>query len=429
MKLQKRLLALALASASTTAFAVPFSPVDGRSFSMGGTGVANAKAASAGQFNPALLAAQKSTADFSIILPTVGVIADDSDGFVDALNDMQDGSLKQMENAIDAWNSAPIPANAVAVGNAAQAMAQELPSLNGKPVTLNVGAGFGFGIPSQSLGFGLHASTTADLGVVSHINAADIATLNQIYLDSQNPGGFVCPPNPGYMDASCNLLDADQIITSDMQVVGVAIAEVGLSFAHDFGFAAIGITPKMMKIETFHYADSLGKSDELEDIAKDKNYRTEYTNFNVDLGVAKTIGEPDSALVLGLVIKNLLGKNYKTIATTSTAGVFYNSYEIELKPQARAGIAKRWNHFSLASDLDLTKNKGVGLSKESQFLAVGAEMDLRFLQLRAGYRHNLVSGGVQDMLTAGIGIGPVDISAMYADENSAGVNVQLGFSF
>jgi hypothetical protein len=40
-----------------------------------------------------------------------------------------------------------------------------------------------------------------------------------------------------------------------------------------------------------------------------------------------------------------------------------------------------------------------------------------------------VSDGVKDMATVGIGIGPLDISAMYADEYSYGANIQLGFNF
>lgn len=424
MKINKHLLAIALASASTAAFAVPFSPIDGRSFSMGGTGVANAKAASAGLFNPALLAAQKSTADFSLVLPSVGIIADDSENYLDTLQDIQDGSLSQMEAAIDTYNGS----NANNVGIAAQALANDLPNLNNKPVTLDVGAGFGFGIPGKTLGVGLHVTGNINTNVITHIDPTDISLLNTIASDASD-NTFANNCGSSYLDASCNPKDPADILQSDVDLLGVGIAEIGLSFAHEFAFGglpvALGITPKFTRIDTIQYRQSVGSNEDIADILDDARYRLEYTDFNLDAGAAMTLGEPDTALVIGIVAKNLIEKSYKTGGSNGNAPII----DIELNTQLRAGIAKRWNNFSLASDIDITKNKGLGNNKASQFLAVGAEMDFRVIQLRAGYRHNLVSGGVQDMLTAGIGLGPVDISAMYADENSAGVNVQLGFSF
>lgn len=427
MSYPKNMLALALALGSVpAAMAVPFSPIDGRSFSMGGTGVASAKAASAGLFNPALLAAQRQSADFSLILPTVGLIADDSGNVVDTLSDIQDGSLEQMEQAIDNYNAFPSPGNAQGVAAPARALAGDLPRLDGRPVTVEAGVGLGFGVPSKKFGVGLHVTSNLSLGVVTHIDNADIALLNDI-ADDADTGVFTCPSS--YMDAACNIKPADELLDSTVEAVGVGIAELGVSFAREFEIGgsplAIGITPKFVKIDTIQYLQSVGSDDDIEDIADDERYRKEYTGFNIDVGVAKTFGEEDSALVAGLVIRNLIPQSYKTAGAAGTAAI----YEIELNPQIRAGVAKRLSVFNLSADLDLTKNKGVGLNKESQFLAVGAEMDLRYFQLRAGYRHNLVSDGVQDMVTAGIGLGPLDVSAMYADEHSAGVNVQLAFSF
>lgn len=431
MSYPRNMLALALALGSVpVAMAVPFSPIDGRSFAMGGTGVASAKAASAGLFNPALLAAQRQSADFSLVLPTVGVMADDSGNVIDTLSDIQDGSLDQLEQAIDNYNNFPSPASAQGVAAPARALAADLPRLDGRPVTVEAGVGLGFGVPSKKFGVGLHLTGNLSLGVVTHIDNADIALLNEIANDADT-GTFNC--GSSYMDATCSeVKPADELLKSSVEAVGVSIGELGVSFAREFEIGgsplAIGITPKLVKIDTIQYWQSVGSDDDIEDIVDDARYRKEYTGFNIDVGVAKTFGE-DSALVAGLVIRNLIPQSYKTTGVTNTAGVFVAPYEIELNPQIRAGVAKRLSVFNFSADLDLTKNKGVGLNKESQFLAVGAEMDLRYFQLRAGYRHNLVSDGVQDMVTAGIGLGPLDVSAMYADEHSAGVNVQLAFSF
>jgi hypothetical protein len=427
----KRLLTVAMLAGTSAAWAVPFSPVDGRSFSMGGTGVANAKASSAGLFNPAMLAAQRPSADFSIVLPTVGVMADDSGNVMDTLSDIQDGSLNQLELAIDDYNNnGASPARVAAIGNAVTALAGDLPKLNNKPVTIDAGAGFGFAIPSKQFGFGLHTTANVSAGVVTNITAADIATLNQIGSDASG-GALNC--GASYVDSSCNMLSADQLLTSSVDLVGIGIGEVGLSFAHQFDLAgqklSMGITPKYMQIETVQYNQSMGSNDEITDVIDDAKYRKKYTDFNVDLGAALVLGEEESATVVGIVAKNLLAKSYKTAGFTDSHGTFHPAYEIDLNTQIRAGIAKRWSRFNVAADIDITKNKGVGLNKDSQFLAIGGEMDLWMFQLRAGYRHNLVSDGVKDMATVGIGIGPLDISAMYADEYSYGANIQLGFNF
>lgn len=430
----RKLMATAIALVATPALAVPFSPMDGRSFSMGGTGVANAKAASASLFNPAMLAAQKQTADFSIILPTVGVIADDSEGVMDVLDNMQgdNGSLDRFEQAIDAYNAAPGLGTASAVGGATVMLVDDLDKLNKKPVTVDVGTGFGFGIPSKALGFGLHVTGTASLGIVTDMDGAELATIRQLGTDLSN-GAPNC--GAGYIEPGtvCDLKSPEDLMTnSSLEAVGIGITEVGVSLAHEFDFAgntlALGITPKMVKIYSIQYKQSLGQDSEIDEQVKEAKYRNEFTDVNLDIGVAKTFGDVDSALVAGLVIRNIIPKTYKTAGLDANLAPI-PSYEIELSPQVRAGIAKRWNRFNVAADLDLTKNKGTGLNGESQFLAVGGEMDFRFIQLRAGYRMNLASNGVQDMVTAGIGLGPLDISAMYADEHSAGVNVQLGFSF
>lgn len=431
----KRISAIALFAVTSPAWAVPFAPVDGRSFAMGGTGVANARASSSGLFNPAMLAAQKPSADFSIILPTVGVIADDSGNVLDTLSDMQDGSLTQFEDAMTAWDNNQTLANATLVANAAGAVKNDLPKLNNKPVTLDIGAGFGFGVPSKTFGFGLHTTMNASVGVVTRIHPNDLTILSNMQAAAAtNFAGCdasfqECAPGPNFGE----LKDPAKILQSSEEAVGVAVGEVGLGFAHQFDIAgqkiSLGITPKFVQIDTIQYHESMGSNEDISDVIEDTKYRKEYTDFNADLGAAMTFGEEETATVVGLVVRNVMAKSYKTAGFVDSHGTVWPAYEIELNTQMRAGVAKRWNSFNVAADVDLTKNSGVGLNKDSQFLAVGGEMDFRFIQLRAGYRHNLVSDGVKSMATAGIGLGPLDISAMYADEHSYGANIQFGFSF
>lgn len=431
MKHQKSILAGAILLCSTPLLAASFSPMDARSLSMGGVGVAGARAASAGLFNPALLAVQPKDRGFSLILPTVGVVVDDKDDVVNTLDDVQNGSLQALENAIDQGNQSGFinPSDVSALDPALRNFAGDLPRLGGKPVNLDVGAGLGFGMPGKELGVGLNVHGTLTAGVVINVANSDVANLNTLAGYAQD-GIFDAAEraNTTFFNATGTALKpVDEIITSSISILGVAITEAGLSLAREFTIAgqtlALGITPKLVQVDTIYYTQAVNSND-LGDTIEDEKYRKKYDDFNMDMGVAQVYGEEETALTVGLVIKNLISNSYQTAADVNG-----KTHEIEIRPQLRAGVNKRWNRRSVGADLDLSRNKSAGLVADSQFLSVGAEYDLTYLQLRAGFRHNLVSDGVEDMLTAGLGLGPLDITALYASEHSLGVNVQLGFSF
>lgn len=431
MPFHKSVLATALALASAPVVAVPFSPIDARSLSMGGAGVANARAAAAGLFNPALLATQDSEADFSIVLPSVGVILDDKDNLVETVDDVQNGSLARTEDAISSVNASGGAAsgNTAAVqelSRSAAALARDLPLLGSKPVSVDVGAGFGFGIPGRRLGFGLHVATNLSAGIQADITGADPLLLNELAAEAAD--GSLAGIDPKFVDAGGNVKELDDLLGSTLTVVGVVMSEVGISLGREFTFGgqtvALGVTPKLLMVDTIHYRSTLNSEEELGDVVDDARYRREYTDFNLDIGMAKTFGEEARKLTVGLVVKNLITQSYQT-APDATG----RAYAVSIEPQVRVGVARRWGMVNVAADLDITRNQSVGLGEDSQFLGLGAEFDARYVQLRLGYRHNLVADGIQDMATAGIGLGPLDVTALYADENSLGVNVQLGFSF
>lgn len=432
MQIRKSVLAASIALSATQAFAVPFSPFDARSLSMGGTGVANARPAAAGLFNPALLAAQGADTDFSVILPTVGVIIDDSDNVVDTVDEVQNGSLSRTEDAIEVVNASggANPADVQALSAAANGLAADLPRLGNKPVNLELGAGFGFGVPSKKHGFSLHVASNLSAGIVANVSGGDVGLLTD--LAGYAADGVFSPgerADTRFFDASgTQLKDLGDMIASSLSVVGVVIGEAGISLAREFTFGeqtlSIGVTPKILMVDTIHYRQVLNGDEELGDVVDDSRYRREYSDFNIDFGVAKVFGEDKQTTTVGLVVKNLITQSYQTAPDANG-----RSYAISIEPQVRAGVARRWGAFSVAGDLDLTRNQSVGLTEDSQFLSVGGEMDLRYFQFRLGYRHNLVSDGIQDMATAGLGLGPVDVSALYADEHSLGVNLQIGFTF
>src|SRR5690606_18647687 len=115
-------------------------------------------------------------------------------------------------------------------------------------------------------------------------------------------------PSSPTLDASAT----DPNFSSTVQVVAVAIADVGISFAREFEFGgekvAIGITPKLQKISTFHYADEV---DGFDDVDSDtfKDTQQDYTRANLDIGASYRFGESEKWMV-GLTGKNLLGGSF-----------------------------------------------------------------------------------------------------------------------
>lgn len=230
---------------------------------------------------------------------------------------------------------------------------------------------------------------------------------------------------------------SDPDLNSSVEVVAVAIAEVGLSFASEFDIAgqqiAFGITPKIQKISTFHYGDEV---DGFEDVESDdlKDSQLDYTDFNIDIGASYRFGE-DKNWMTGVVVKNLLGGSYK-YQDVQTQSAYLPGGKVNLNPQVRGGIAYHSKWFNAAFDLDLIKNKAVAYEAETQYASLGVELDVfRTLQLRAGYRTNLVSGGT-DVVTAGFGLSPfgvhIDVAAMANPSDylrEAGAVMDLGFYF
>lgn len=432
---------LLLAATASPAIAASFAPFDARSFAMGGTGVASARFGGASGFNPALLAAQPDKDRFGLALPAIGLTINDEKEVFEKGQDIQDGSLSNLNNAIAAFKANPDSSTGGAVDSAAQVFSSDLTTLSDAPVSATAGIGFNFAAPGKNLGWAVFANGQAEIGGQFNYSSSDAATLAALgsivndgsldgteYSDYSDSNGL---GNPKIFTDGCTgpdytpcLKDPESLTTSTVEVVGVSIGEIGISLSHELeGGISIGLTPKMRRITTALYERSAGNSDSTTPDVFDAHNIKEYTEFNLDAGALLHFGDKKQWQA-GVVIKNFIAKKYDTIS--SSAG---EPYQVSLKPQARAGIASTHGKLNWAADVDLTKNTSVSpFTKGTQYLGIGGEIDLRYLQLRAGYRQNLVSGDSKGMATAGIGVGPLDISAQFGS-NSAGIMAQLGFSF
>ena len=402
--------------------AASFGTYDPRSLAMGGTGVSHANIDHAAYYNPALLSVAQEDDDFSLLVPTIGVRLHDPDELLDALEAHQDGNYETaLSNSVDGFSSLPTTSNASDVANKAQLLKDSYVSISDKALDFELHGGAGIAVPGKSLGMAISAGGRVMGGVVLNVSQND-RDLMQEYIDAANDYAADGVFNGSYPNAICGtaFCSTDGKLTSTASVRGAMIIEGGLSLSHEFESLdkwSIGITPKVVSVNTYDYQVSVENSE----IDEDKGKLT-YDDNNIDVGIAKQVTE---GWKFGLVVKNAIKKEYKTALGNT----------ITLEPTARAGVSHHTNWTTLALDVDLTENNSLGLTGEkTQYAAVGMEFDLSLLQLRVGARHNLsaVANRESNTLSAGVGLYVfgfhIDAGVAQNDDEVAAA-IQLGIQF
>ncbi len=238
---------------------------------------------------------------------------------------------------------------------------------------------------------------------------------------------------------------ADEVdLETTIHVYGAAITDISLSFSRMFKIMekdiAIGITPKLQKVDVFDFIAEVDGEDPDEpegspnkeidfDEVEFEDYHKEYSGMNLDIGAAHKFGY-NNRWQGGLVIKNLMSKSYKS----------QRGQKVDIQPMMRAGLSYQNIDYFLkpkaSVDLDITENKATAFEDPTRYLALGGEIDLfRWIQLRAGYRTNL-SGDDESIYTGGIGFSPfmvhVDLAGWVntsALEKEFGVAAEFGVEF
>lgn len=400
---------------STQAAALPFQSIDPRALSMGGTGVASGTSANAGFMNPALLAAARAEEDFSVELPIVAGRFYDPGSLVDEISNYQDNNLESnFETALNNFKSAPTNVNNQnALKGASSALVTQLNKFSDTPMQGEIVAGFVVGIPSKKMGASLVADIRAVGGGVLNNVSAD-TQIFQTVVDALD-GNIIDPNNPAY---DVVVSGAGRNLQTSLSARGAVISEFGLSLAREFNIAgqdvAIGITPKYMSVTTFDYVVDVDTAE----IDADQG-KLEYSDANLDIGLAKDYG---NGWKVGFAMKNLISQEYTTVLGNS----------LKIEPQARLGVAHATKWTTVALDVDLNESESFGFDSKTQYLGLGAELDIfETVQLRLGYRHNM-SDSNTSMPTVGIGFSPfgvhIDIAAAANDDEIAAA-LQLGFRF
>lgn len=426
--------AVALSVATTAAMAGPQSFMSSRSFAMAGAGVAVAQPAAAAASNPALMASDHHgwSDDFGLILPSINLRAADEEEVIDQIDDLQD-SIDHLDASFSSFRSAP----SVSAKDDAQAAAGDvldrLAKFDRDTIRANLGAGFSLAVPSKTIAVGVFTNANLTATVRGELSADDRATLDIIAntstvadLDNVLNSGVITDAN------------GDVAFTSEGQVLASAVGEVGISLARQFTLPdgntfQLGVSPKYMALRTYQYTETVSGFDD--DDADGDSYMTEKNGFNVDIGAAYRFGE-SRQWNAGVVIKNLIPME---LDSAQTRPAIEDKRTLEINPSVTAGIAHSGRYHVLTAELDLTKKEAFGFEDETQWLAVGAELDaFRYAQLRVGVRHNLASNddneGIAEetQLTAGIGVNllgvRLDLGALYSDADM-GAALELGTSF
>ncbi|HEY0666488.1 MAG TPA: conjugal transfer protein TraF [Gallionella sp.] len=433
----------ALLASCGTAFAVPFNSIDPRSMAMGGAGVAVGDAKMAPFFNPALLTVTPEDDDFTLALPIVGVRAYDPQDFATSLDDFQNGNyVSNLDASISTYNAAKTSANLSAISSNTTTLSTQFTTLSDKPIQAELGAAMVVGIPSKSLGAAFFANGWGAAGGV--IKYRDNQTLADLAYAMDTVAACQTTPTPSclttiatdpriqqYYDPVTQTVTFNTTqLQSSVDIRGVAMSEIGVALSSEFSlgdsYFGLGLTPKMVRTTLFDYSADVNSSNTGN--ATDSDYTAKYSGFNFDLGLAKDF---ENGWRSGLSVKNVLPKSYdfKRIATGSPAGSpQITTGTLKLKPQARVGVSHSNSWSTVAMDLDLTANDPAGFENQSQYLALGGELNAwGWAQLRAGYRANL-KDTKRNVTSIGVGLGPLDITVA-GNSNEYGASLSLGFTF
>lgn len=391
---------------STQLQALPFSMMDSYSFSMGGTGVASGTRGNAIFYNPALLAAAEMPDDYSLHVPVLGARFYDREKVLDELDKYQYLGLEAgFDEALARYTGGDFGA-LQEVADSTFALRQQLRTLDGKPMQREFFGAMVVGIPHDSVGISLMVNARVVGGAEVAVSQNDLDVLQRILNEAGDS-----TLSQGETFRSDNL-------SSRLLGRGLAITEVGLALAHEikvFGHGiAFGVTPKYRQVTSFDYATELNSADFETDLGQ-----KDHTAFDVDIGAAKHYGNGWST---GMSIKNLVGQEYETVRGNI----------IEIKPQARLAVAHSTQYTRVSLDLDLNESPSTGFDSKTQYIAMGAELDVFAMsQVRIGYRHNM-SDTDTSIATFGVGFTfhgvQLDLAAG-ANEDEVGYSAQMGFEF
>ncbi|MCX9529328.1 conjugal transfer protein TraF [Vibrio cholerae] len=381
----KSTLAVVMAMAfSSSAFASNLL-MDARGAGMGNTGVSTADYLLAPYYNPALTAVYRKNDSFGILLPSIGLRAEDKDESLKTIDDLQD-SIEQFERA--------------GVGAATQENVDQLNRYldqlaDDKPLAVTAGIGIAVALPLDAVSLNFFTRGYAEVIAKANVAAKSGNSANEVKTRYES---------------------------SDVDLTAFGYTEVGLAVGKQVVLGgqtvALGVTPKVQQLRTYQDNASV-KSFDLDDYDKSE---VKDNAFNLDMGAVWLIDQ----YRVGIVAKDLFAKDIQTQNRN-------NTYKLDTQIAVSGSYVS--DFFIAAVDLDLTKQRRFnGDNDDTQFMRFGVEGNAwGWAQLRAGYEVDL-QNSLDNSISVGLGVSPwdvvsLDLAGSYAGDNQFGLSANLAFTF
>ncbi|HAS3430316.1 TPA: conjugal transfer protein TraF [Vibrio cholerae] len=381
----KSTLAVVMAMAfSSSAFASNLL-MDARGAGMGNTGVSTADYLLAPYYNPALTAVYRKNGSFGILLPSIGLRAEDKDESLKTIDDLQD-SIEQFERA--------------GVGAATQENVDQLNRYldqlaDDKPLAVTAGIGIAVALPLDAVSLNFFTRGYAEVIAKANVAAKSGNSANEVKTRYES---------------------------SDVDLTAFGYTEVGLAVGKQVVLGgqtvALGVTPKVQQLRTYQDNASV-KSFDLDDYDKSE---VKDNSFNLDMGAVWLIDQ----YRVGIVAKDLFAKDIQTQNRN-------NTYKLDTQIAVSGSYVS--DFFIAAVDLDLTKQRRFnGDNDDTQFMRFGVEGNAwGWAQLRAGYEVDL-QNSLDNSVSVGLGVSPwdvvsLDLAGSYAGDNQFGLSANLAFTF
>ncbi|TQP78166.1 conjugal transfer protein TraF [Vibrio cholerae] len=359
--------------------------MDARGAGMGNTGVSTADYLLAPYYNPALTAVYRKNDSFGILLPSIGLRAEDKDESLKTIDDLQD-SIEQFERA--------------GVGAATQENVDQLNRYldqlaDDKPLAVTAGIGIAVALPLDAVSLNFFSRGYAEVIAKANVAAKSGNSANEVKTRYES---------------------------SDVDLTAFGYTEVGLAVGKQVVLGgqtvALGVTPKVQQLRTYQDNASV-KSFDLDDYDKSE---VKDNAFNLDMGAVWLIDQ----YRVGIVAKDLFAKDIQTQNRN-------NTYKLDTQIAVSGSYVS--DFFIAAVDLDLTKQRCFnGDNDDTQFMRFGVEGNVwGWAQLRAGYEVDL-QNSLDNSVSVGLGVSPwdvvsFDLAGSYAGDNQFGLSANLAFTF
>ncbi|EGR0665233.1 conjugal transfer protein TraF [Vibrio cholerae] len=359
--------------------------IDARGAGMGNTGVSTADYLLAPYYNPALTAVYRKNDSFGILLPSIGLRAEDKDESLKTIDDLQD-SIEQFERA--------------GVGAATQENVDQLNRYldqlaDDKPLAVTAGIGIAVALPLDAVSLNFFTRGYAEVIAKANVAAKSGNSANEVKTRYES---------------------------SDVDLTAFGYTEVGLAVGKQVVLGgqtvALGVTPKVQQLRTYQDNASV-KSFDLDDYDKSE---VKDNAFNLDMGAVWLIDQ----YRVGIVAKDLFAKDIQTQNRN-------NTYKLDTQIAVSGSYVS--DFFIAAVDLDLTKQRRFnGDNDDTQFMRFGVEGNAwGWAQLRAGYEVDL-QNSLDNSVSVGLGVSPwdvvsLDLAGSYAGDNQFGLSANLAFTF